>query len=431
MDARLGRRAFLRAAGALGASLALPGPAGPARAQAPAPPGGEYQEATAAEPWRRLIPRVPSPPILPAPTPPGQRPDPAAIVRLGRATAAGLARRDGWVMPSGWYPMLFTRDAYWITAAHRDPAVHGAVLARLRREQHADGQVPTALYIDGYGPPGRDRDDECTLLFVLMSYDAARLGLPPDRPSLERAADFLARRAPAGRYASSPGPYAYWLDTLALAGEAPSVAYNQGLYAVALRALSAIGIARLDPGPAEDAYRQTYDPGLGQLRCYADRAGQFGQLRDVSVLVGEALAWYYFDRPILDRAVVAATLEGQPRAFYGDGAFLGFRNLTGADGRPLPISWLSDWPANTAGNYQNGASWLLYDALALYAGIRHGIPGTAALLLDRLASETRRSPSMHEYIGATEADPGAAEPSRDGYGWNSFLANLLETAGAW
>ena len=39
------------------------------------------------------------------------------------------------------------------------------------------------------------------------------------------------------------------------------------------------------------------------------------------------------------------------------------------------------------------------------------------------------APSMHEYIAATEADPGAAEPQRDGYGWNSFLANLLESAG--
>src|SRR5262249_39816110 len=161
------------------------------------------------------------------------------------------------------------------------------------------------------------------------------------------------------------------LDTLALAGEAPSLAYCQGLHAVALRALAALGVGQLDPGPAEDAYRATYDPALGQLRCYADRAGQFGQLRDVSALVGEALAWYYSARPILDRAAVAATLAAQPRAFYGDGAFLGFRNLTGADSRALPPSWLSDWPANSAGNYQNGASWLLYDALALYAGVRH------------------------------------------------------------
>jgi hypothetical protein len=431
MHARLGRRSLLRVGGALGSLLALPGLATPAGAQSPAPPqpAGEYQEGTPAEPWRRLIPRVPPPPTLPATTPPGQRPDPAAIVQLGRATAAGLARRDGWVMPSGWYPMLFTRDAYWIVAAHRDPSVHGAVLARLRREQHPDGQAPTALYIDGYSPPGRDNDDECTLLFVLMAYDAARLGVPPDRPSLERAAEWLAARAPGGRYASSPGPYAYWLDTLALAGDAPSVAYNQGLYAVAARALKAMGIGRVDPGPAEDAYRAAYDPALGQLRCYSDRTGQFGQLRDVSALVGEALAWYYFDRPILDRAAVASTLERQPRALYPDGAFLGFRNLTGADGGPLPIAWLNDWPANTPGNYQNGASWLLYDALALYAGIRQGVPGSGALLLDRLGSETRRSPSMHEYIAATPSDPGASEPKRDGYGWNSFLANLLESAG--
>jgi hypothetical protein len=323
--------------------------------------------------------------------------------------------------------MLFTRDAYWILAAHRDPKVHAAVLGRLRPEQHPDGQAPTALYIDGYSPRGRDNDDECTLLFVLMSYDAFRLGVAPDRGSLERAAGWLARHAPQGRYGSSPGPFAYWLDTLSLAGDAPCVAYNQGLYAVALQALRAMGLP-VDPAPAEAAYRATFDPALGQIRCYADRAGRFGQLRDSSSLVGEALSWYYFDRPVLTREMVAATLATQPRAFYPDGSFLGFRNLTRQDGGPLPVSWMNDWPANKPGDYQNGASWVLYDALALYAGIRHGVPGTAGLLLDRLASETRRSPTLHEYIVATDEDPGGSDSRRDGYGWSSFVANVVESA---
>ena len=75
------------------------------------------------------------------------------------------------------------------------------------------------------------------------------------------------------------------------------------------------------------------------------------------------------------------------------------------------MSWLSDWPANTPGNYQNGASWLLYDALALYAGIRHGLAGSPGLLLDRLASETRRSPSLHEYIeGRSNSHDNKAHP---------------------
>ena len=43
--------------------------------------------------------------------------------------------------------------------------------------------------------------------------------------------------APRGRYVSAQGPVAYWLDTLALAGLEPTVAYVQGLLAVAMRAL--------------------------------------------------------------------------------------------------------------------------------------------------------------------------------------------------
>lgn len=185
---------------------------------------------------------------------------------------------------------------------------------------------------------------------------------------------------------------------------------------------------RADPGVAEAAYRATYDPVLGQIRGYSDRAGQFGHLRDISALVGEGLSWYYFDRPILDRAMVASTLEWQPKAFFPDGAFLGFKNLTRADGGPLPTSWMNDWPANRPGDYQNGASWILYDALALYAGVRHGIPGAGTLLVERLAAETRRSPALHEYIITAEEDPGAADPKRDGYGWSAFVGNLLESA---
>jgi hypothetical protein len=380
------------------------------------------------EPWRKLIPAVPPPPELPRTTPPGAPLAAGEYARVARATAAGLARPDGWVMPSGWYPMLFTRDAYWIVAAHRDPAVHAALLARLAREQHGSGQIPTALYIDDYRPEGRDRPDESTLLFVLTAFDARRLGarLEGIGPALERAAGFLADRAPGGRYVSAPGPYAYWLDTLALAGDGPCVAYVQGIYALVSRALAELGLPGGSTEAAEEQYRALFDPGLGQLRCYADREGRFGQLRDVSALAGEALSLYYFGRPILETGQVAATLAAQPRASYDDGAFLGFKNLTQADGRPLPLAWLSDWPANRPGDYQNGASWLLYDALALYAGVRHGVAGAGELLLARLASETRRRPQLHEYLSTGPDDPGGSDPKRDGYGWNGFVANLLD-----
>src|SRR5690349_3215128 len=215
---RLGRRQFLRVAMATAGLASLAVRAELARAQAAPTPTAAPPE----EPWRKLIPKVPPPPTLAAPTPPSGRVDLAQFVAVCRGTATGLARADGWVMPSGWYPMLFTRDAYWITAANRDPAVHAAVLARLRAQQHPDGQAPTALYIDGYNPPGRDNADECTHLFALMSYDAARLGGAVDKASLTAALGYLKARAPGGRCVSQPGPAAYWLHTRALAGDAPA-----------------------------------------------------------------------------------------------------------------------------------------------------------------------------------------------------------------
>jgi hypothetical protein len=49
------------------------------------------------------------------------------------------------------------------------------------------------------------------------------------------------------------------------------------------------------------------------------------------------------------------------------------------------------------------------------------------MLLDRLASETRRSPTLHEYLVTAPEDPGATDPKRDGYGWDAFVANLVES----
>ncbi|TAK25667.1 MAG: hypothetical protein EPO26_02380 [Chloroflexota bacterium] len=411
IGARIGRRALFAAAAALPLV------------------GARQVRANDHEAWRALIPKVGPPPRLPAPTLGAPWLGRQAYIDLARQTAANLIREDGWVMPSAWYPMLFARDAWWVVASHGDPRIHAAVSRRLAAEQHATGQMPTALYIDGYRPPGRDNDDDSTLLFVMLEYDAFLHGGAPNREALVRAAQWLAARAPGGRYGSQPGGTAYWLDTLSLAGVEPCVAYNQGMYAVVCRALENMGIAATGTSSVEAWYRRLFDGDLGQIRAYVDRDGLFGELRDISALVGEALSWYYFSQPILDPSMVSQTLVNQPRAFYADGAFLGFRNLTKADAEPLPNAWMSDWPASSAGNYQNGGSWLLYDALALYAGARHGVPDAAPLLRARLLSETRRDPALHEYLETTPQRAGQSEERRAGYGWNSFVANLLESLG--
>lgn len=75
------------------------------------------------------------------------------------------------------------------------------------------------------------------------------------------------------------------------------------------------------------------------------------------------------------------------------------------------------------GDYQNGASWLLYDALALAAGFLQGVPNALARLNERLRAEFRTGAVFHEFLNTA---PGSldylGEPGwRDGFAWDSFI----------
>ena len=72
------------------------------------------------------------------------------------------------------------------------------------------------------------------------------------------------------------------------------------------------------------------------------------------------------------------------------------REMTCADGSFLapglfPVE--NGGRGTAAGDYQNGGSWMLYDGLALYAGMRHNIPSMrqryADRLVQRMAAELR------------------------------------------
>jgi hypothetical protein len=99
--------------------------------------------------------------------------------------------------------------------------------------------------------------------------------------------------------------------------------------------------------------------------------------------------------------------------------------IAGLSGAYRPAAEFSGSPENTPGNYHNGGSWLLYDALALYAAARHGVAGGLELFYQRLRSEVCTSWASHEFISTNPGTLGSSQSWRDGYGWNAFLVNLL------
>jgi hypothetical protein len=364
---------------------------------------------------------------------------------LLQATAADCVVDNAtWVIPSQAYAsFFFPRDSFWVLAALNNRSLSQLAVELFEADQakNPDGHIATALYKDGSHPINRDRDEESTMMYVLHCYLLSRLGGSPNRHCLERARDFIFAHVVDGRYVttgetrSGPafggrtqiGTYHYWADTFRPAGKdeatAEVIAYNQGLLCISLKCLDEMGIPvrSHDYGQALSAYANMVNWVDGV--SLPQREGS--TIVDVSSLVGDALSLYFFDQPLLSNDCVQSTLNRLCQVRYADGNFLGFKVISDYYGGYRPACEFSGTPIDAPGNYHNGGSWLLYDALALYCGVRHQVSGTGELFLRRLTSEVRLSWASHEFVRTDAEDAGGSDSGRDGYGWNAFVGNLL------
>lgn len=362
-----------------------------------------------------------------------------------RTAIQSCVKEEGeWIVPSNNYQSYyFSRDSYWLLAAVKDLRLLNIAARRFHEDQkyNSDGHIATALYKDGSHPENRDRDEESTIMDVLREWEKTRAGGIPDLSSLTLSAKFILSHVQNGRYYTTGekrtgslfddnnqiGTYHYWADTFRPAGQRVAtpevITYNQGLLCVSLRCLEQMGIS-IDRNiiyDSEDAYANIVNPIDGT--SLPQREGS--TIMDTSALTGEALSLYYFNRPLLNRTRVESTLNRLSRVYYPDGKFLGFKIISDYFGAYRSITEYSGSNDNWPGNYQMGASWLLYDILALYCALRHNIPQSENLILQRLQSELRQSASSHEFIRTNNEDLGGSDKQRDNYGWNSFVLNLL------
>ncbi len=347
------------------------------------------------------------------------------------------AKRD-WIIPSQAYPnYFFARDSFWALVTLQDRQLLEMTQQRFHTDQknNPDGHIATALLIDGSKPEKRDRDEESPLFDIIREYELMRQGGTPDKNSLALTLNFILKdHIRNGRYVTlgeqRPGDdtncYHYWADSYRPGSKAePSpqvIAYNQGLLCVALQALEKMGI-QFDPNlktQAEATYANLTNP--QDNTSLPQKEGS--DVVDVSSLVGEALSLYYFNKPLLTNERVQTTLNRFSKVFYPDGNFLGFQVITSFDGSLRPIEEYTAQATNADGNYQRGGSWMLFDELALYAGARHKVAEASGLFLQRITSEFRKVASSHEFLNTAGSDPGSSEPTRDNYGWNSFIYRL-------
>lgn len=341
--------------------------------------------------------------------------DPEA--ELVQAAAAALRRnlypRLPVLYPSPAYYNPYLRDSFWAALSLRDRRFSTRVLATFAAAERADGDPPT-LFVNAYRHPRYHDDESAALLLIWAWYNRVRYGVTPPRAALAHALAYLLGRAHGGFLVSPRGPYGSWWDVYSL--PAPDTfSYVQGLYAVALRCAARLGLA--PPAgtlvAAGRAYRALYDPRLGYLTL-----SRHIPASDASALTGEFLSLWLFGRPLLSDAVVLRTVHHL--APFGAGfhvvALPGARPGQGTTFAPDPY-------IGAPGDYQNGASWLLFDALSIGAAGLHGLPNALPWLRARLALEFKHGVMLHEYLrtNATLSYYGSAPAYRDQFAWDAFV----------
>jgi hypothetical protein len=271
------------------------------------------------------------------------------------------------------------------------------------------------MFVNAYPYRGpRYHDDESAALLLIWAWRSDALyGVTPPRATLRHALGYALRRARRGSFIAPGGRYGGWWDAYPLPRPG-ALSYSQGLYAVALRSAQHLGLV-VPPhalAAAEGAYRALYNRRLGYMCLSSSLCAS-----DASALTGEFLSLWLFGHAMLPSAVVHSTLRHLTP--FGAGFRIVAMPRTGARASGYLAGGLL---VGAPGDYQNGASWLLYDALSIGAAGLHGEADALARLRSRLALEFRHGVVLHEYLRTNPRLPnyGAEPPYRDGFSWDTF-----------
>lgn len=313
------------------------------------------------------------------------------------AEANLLDPNSGWMRPAPAYNGDWLRDAFWTTGILGSDVGRRA-LSHFGARLTLDGQAPTKL--DPTDGAATYYDDESTLLYVIWT--ARDDAQPLER--VIRAWQWISRHVVDGAYWTPTGTFHTWHDLL-LFPSRDVASYNEGLYVVAAMAANELGVATpSDVDAAALAYRRLYRSDLGYLPV-----SRHLDFHDASALTGEFLARTVYDRSILDDEVVVSTVRALTRS--GEG----FLVLSARDRGYLDPS--AFFTPIERGRYQNGGSWLLYDAISWSTAWMAGADEAGGMAMNRLQAESADG-TLYEYL-PTGALAGTA-PAHSQYGWDSY-----------
>lgn len=338
------------------------------------------------------------------------------------------------LLASHLYPGMFMRDSFLGALGLEDADLGSACYRWFAESAMPSGQIRSAVPLTPeQANLLQSQDDEGSLLFLIASDWLVRTRHKVEPERVVRAYGFVQAHAPSDFYVSAPGAFRYWLDTVRLPAS-DTLAYNQGLFCLARRALVRLGLARVNEGhvaAAQRAYRSFFDAALGYVKCA--HASLLASVQDVSALFPEFLSRYLYGEAILSDAMVLAHVRrilGNASVLARDHTLAGIKVLSLPTGAFLSPAWFDVPGLNRAGNYQNGAHWPLYSIVMLALAYQITRDPTYARQIGELVrNELAADAHSKEFIVLTPGAVGTFDPVRSDYSWNALIPVACRWAG--
>ena len=371
------------------------------------------------------------------------RPEPIVFPTLedllpyyAESTRRNIVRRRGQraILSSRIYPKgTFVRDACYGPLALNDVALSSDCYRWFERTQLPGGQIMTAVGFteedQGWLTP---MDDDSSLLFVIWSAWLARRGVEVKRDVVEQAFAYIQSHVNAdGEFVSPAGPFRYWADTVS--PEAPErITHNQGLYALALKAMRSLGWSGVTDDQvtaAKQRYARCYDPSLKSLTLGRDTWWALKQ--DISSVFPEFLFRWAFADSALPDAVIMDTVTRcvQTASVYENGKIAGIKVICDTGGAFLPADRFNASVLNSPGDYQNGGYWPMYTLIALALAYKIAPSQEYKSIVETLVIAELSDHVSKEVIRLKPGEVGTWDPKRNGYTWNALIAPALRWAG--
>ncbi|MEM1215584.1 MAG: hypothetical protein AAGJ82_07865 [Bacteroidota bacterium] len=325
-----------------------------------------------------------------------------------RANDSGKSKY--WVVPAVEYGNTqYGRDAFWISSM-LDPVYDAACLESELAEVNHFAEYP--------------------LVTLIWAYRAERSGLQLDRKLLQAYVDAIELRVRNDRYYSFNAAdgrldFQYWGDVMAFEKD-DIIAYNQGLFAIAMRVAKEMGLTvNVDEAAAAQVYRDLYHEELGMMPVSEQKL-----ILSPDALVPDLLAQLYLEEPLLTDEQVRRHFERMRDYAKTD---YGFKIVSTPTGEYLPAEQY-DIPGYVSqvnrekmpdGRYFRGGSYFLYDNLFLIDAYLHGIAEAEELLKWRVGLDFATGSTTYETLNTL-----TGEPWKPNMGWNvaiyAFWRQLMD-----